>query len=282
MFGQKRHRLGNLIATSQYPVVRSPSYRSHPYICMSRYAQPAPLCAQPAHGPARPYATQPLLSDELFYLLWIRTESTHIGLVYTNICNSGINARPPAVQSAWFRSFSLADSVPDMAIAPVANTFSVTLRGSLTWLIVIIRSVDVQSCNFGTSLYITTHSPIVARRWLIATLQKTSSRESTYLQCIHAPPSDFSCPTRRRYVRNQYITQLGWPDQSLMIYDRWMRRQRRAADKDVQSISNKLSLVNFPLELTCGCSQSAKRVSINTQLTIKTWHFIFDYNFGQS
>jgi len=35
-------------------------------IFMSRHAQPAPLCAyaQPEHGPARLYMSQPLLSDE--------------------------------------------------------------------------------------------------------------------------------------------------------------------------------------------------------------------------
>jgi len=34
-------------------------------MCMSRNAQPAPLCAfaQPAHGSARLYVSQPLLSD---------------------------------------------------------------------------------------------------------------------------------------------------------------------------------------------------------------------------
>jgi len=33
-------------------------------ISMSRHAQPAPVCAQPAHEPTRRYVSQPLLSDE--------------------------------------------------------------------------------------------------------------------------------------------------------------------------------------------------------------------------
>jgi len=78
---------------SQYPVARA-QLQPTP---MSRHvhAQPAPLCAQPAHGPARLYVSQPLLGDE----------------------------RPPTCSTG-----SLAGSEPDMAIISVANTFSVTLH----------------------------------------------------------------------------------------------------------------------------------------------------------
>jgi len=65
---------------------------------MSRHAQPAPLCAQPAHGPTRLYVSLSLLSDEC----------------------------PPTCSTG-----SLAGYVSNVAITSVTNTFSVTFCGSL-------------------------------------------------------------------------------------------------------------------------------------------------------
>ena len=69
-------------------------------ICMSRHAQPAPLCAcaQPAHGPARLYVFQPFLGDE---------------------------CPPHAAQAAWH--WQAVPRLCYMAITSVTNTFSVTL-----------------------------------------------------------------------------------------------------------------------------------------------------------
>ena len=59
----KFHQNGIII--SYWPIPDRPKRQLQlTSISMTRHAQPAPLCAQPAHGPARIYVSRVLLSDE--------------------------------------------------------------------------------------------------------------------------------------------------------------------------------------------------------------------------